>query len=305
MQRLLPAYRAAKAGPNGMQLETLFRTANRLRDNGDLAMAMKVLAELETLVKRTAAPTAGAAAAKVSPTSTPAAPASNPQAGSAPPKIAPGPAAATATPKSTQARSAAEPQPGSSPRSPTATVPPGQKQTDEPALQAEWKQRVIEMEPRILDAQKNRKGEAKWMSMFMTAQDLGSEGDFAKALAVLDRLEGLLNSSSSAGSAELNAALARWTSARATVISQLDKLRAAIEADGDETADAAIVEIRAVQANLSAKPDNAGNVADLMRYLENDDVVADLDEPNDYQIPIDIQIPLLEALDEIELHLPK
>jgi hypothetical protein len=49
------------------------------------------------------------------------------------------------------------------------------------------------MEPRILDAQKNRKGEAKWMTLFMSVQDLGSAGDFAKALGVLDKLEGLLN----------------------------------------------------------------------------------------------------------------
>ena len=31
------------------------------------------------------------------------------------------------------------------------------------------------------------------MTTFMQAQDLGSEGDFAKALALLEKLEGLLN----------------------------------------------------------------------------------------------------------------
>src|SRR5439155_26159640 len=63
---------------------------------------------------------------------------------------------------------------------------------------AEWERRVTTLEPKVLAAQKTRPGEAKWMTMFMTAQDLGGEGDFAKALAVLDRLEGLLNAPSAA-----------------------------------------------------------------------------------------------------------
>jgi hypothetical protein len=40
------------------------------------------------------------------------------------------------------------------------------------------------------------------MTMFMTAQDLGSEEQFAKSLAILDRLEGLLNAPSTLAEAD-------------------------------------------------------------------------------------------------------
>jgi hypothetical protein len=55
LSALMPAYRAAQGGPSRAQLQTLFGTANRFRDNADLPQAMKVLAELEALVKRVAA----------------------------------------------------------------------------------------------------------------------------------------------------------------------------------------------------------------------------------------------------------
>ncbi len=49
------------------------------------------------------------------------------------------------------------------------------------------------LEPKVLQAQKTRKGEAKWLTLFTTAQELGSAGDFASSVAILDKLEGLLN----------------------------------------------------------------------------------------------------------------
>ena len=102
----------------------------------------------------------------------------------------------------------------------------------------------------------------------------------------------------------LNAALAKWSAARATVIGQLDKLNAALQAEKHPDAAEAIIELRAIRANLTAKPDTAQTVAELERYLETDDVVADADESNRFGIEVNIQVPLLEALDEIKLNLP-
>jgi len=61
------------------------------------------------------------------------------------------------------------------------------------ALAAEWERRVLALEPKIFQAQKTRAGQAKWLTLFMSAQYLGSEGEFAKALAIVEKLEGLLN----------------------------------------------------------------------------------------------------------------
>ena len=76
------------------------------------------------------------------------------------------------------------------PAPPSEATPPAP--ASDAALAADWERRVIAIEPKVLEAQKTRAGEAKWMTMFISAQDLGSNGEFAKALLVLDRLEELL-----------------------------------------------------------------------------------------------------------------
>lgn len=59
--------------------------------------------------------------------------------------------------------------------------------------QAECEGRLAAMEPRVLEAQKTRTGEAQWMPLFMSAQELAGAGKFAEAMAVLNRLDGLLS----------------------------------------------------------------------------------------------------------------
>jgi hypothetical protein len=136
---------------------------------------------------------------------------------------------------------------------------------------------------------------------------------FAEADKSLQALEQLVKAAPTAGAAptasvapqgesagNLAAALAKWEQARATVVQQMQSLRAAIEASNHGQADAALIELKAIQANLTARPDNLAKVDSLIHYLETDDVVADADAPNAFGVAIDIQVPLLEALDELK-----
>jgi hypothetical protein len=100
---------------------------------------------------------------------------------------------------------------------------------------------------------------------------------------------------------DLATALGNYTAARAQVIAQLGRLAAAIEATGHAQAPAALLEIKAVKANLTAKPDTPAAVQELERYLETDDVVADVDGPNPYGIEVRLQETLLAAVYDLSV----
>jgi hypothetical protein len=94
-----------------------------------------------------------------------------------------------------------------------APPPTGQQApTDAAALQAEWERMVLALEPKIFEANKTRAGEAKWMKLFRSAQDLGSDGEFDKALQILNKLEELLKAKGAAptGGAAADALRAQW-----------------------------------------------------------------------------------------------
>ena len=83
------------------------------------------------------------------------------------------------------------------------------------------------------------------MTMFMSAQDLGSEGDFAKSFVILDKLEGLLSAKPAATDAPAPGLvkkraflLERWKRIPEEVSADLQKLKQAIESKmPDEDAD--------------------------------------------------------------------
>ncbi|RZL11200.1 MAG: hypothetical protein EOP40_03585 [Rubrivivax sp.] len=91
-------------------------------------------------------------------------------------------------------------------------------------------------------------------------------------------------------------ALQRYAKARGQVLGQLDLLAKAVQASRHEKMDEALIEIRGVRANLSANPDTLRTAREVERYLESDDVVADLDGPNPYGIDVGLQKTLLRAV---------
>jgi hypothetical protein len=249
--------KTALAGPNKARVQTLFVSVNGLIKTNDFVQAGKVLDELEPLLAPPSAPP-------------PPAPAPQPAQGGAEVikrlnGMTANIKAALAGPnkarvqalfvsvngliknKDFAAAGAAldelEPlvaKPAGAPPAASAAVPLAPPQAAAPtpptapahdaALAAEWERRVIALEPKVLAAQKTRASEAKWMTMFMSAQDLGSDGDFAKSLVILDKLEGLLSAPpaqtkvATEGVVNYAKLLLRWREAQANAAANLTEL---------------------------------------------------------------------------------
>ena len=259
LNAMAPSIKAALAGPNKARVQTLFVSVNGLIKKGDFVPANTLLDELEQLIVPSSAPPPPAPPAHGGAEVTKRL---NSLLASIKAALA-GPnkgrvqalfvsingliksndfvAARTALDELEPllAMPATAPAPASTsvpPRPPGPTVPPPPS-TSDAALAAEWERRVRALEPKVLAAQKTRAGEAKWMTTFMTAQDLGSDGDFAKSLAILDKLEGMLNappkpSESPTGAPISNVALQQsllaWDAARKKVHADLQKLEQSV-----------------------------------------------------------------------------
>jgi hypothetical protein len=89
--------------------------------------------------------------------------------------------------------------------------------------------------------------------------------------------------------------MAGWTARRSEVMASLRQIAGEIAAAKHPSSAKAIIEIQAVIKNLTAEPATPQQVAELQRYLETDQVVADVSELAD-----DIRTPLLGALRALE-----
>src|SRR6478609_6552708 len=85
--------------------------------------------------------------------------------------------------------------------------------------------------------------------------------------------------------------LAAWKAAREAAIAQLREVAQEVAAANHEDSAAALIELKAVIANLTAEPTTPQQVTDLERYLGEDDVVLDVCE-----FAHDVRTPLLQAL---------
>lgn len=103
----------------------------------------------------------------------------------------------------------------------------------------------------------------------------------------------------------LEAAQDDWSAKRADVIKSLQALEQAIRAMKDPLSDPAIILVKSIPANLTAKPSTKQDVDELRRYLETDSVIDDAETPNGFGIPIQIKQPLLVSLSGLERALPK
>jgi len=96
-------------------------------------------------------------------------------------------------------------------------------------------------------------------------------------------------------SADRQAALTAWQSARAEVITRLREVGKEIAAANHPESAPALIELKALIANLTEKPVSPQQIQELQRYLDQDDVVLDVCE-----LAYDIRTPLLSALDALE-----
>lgn len=91
-----------------------------------------------------------------------------------------------------------------------------------------------------------------------------------------------------------NAALQGWSKAREAAIVVLKDAAKDIAALKDPESAKAVMEISAVVKNLTAEPRTAAQVAELIRYIDKDDVVLDVSD-----FVADVRTPLLKALAQL------
>ncbi|RZL08242.1 MAG: hypothetical protein EOP40_13740 [Rubrivivax sp.] len=97
-----------------------------------------------------------------------------------------------------------------------------------------------------------------------------------------------------AAKAALDGPLQAWATARQEAITVLKDVAGQIAELKDPESGQAVVQISAVVKNLTAEPRTSAQVAQLARYLGNDDVVADVSD-----LANDIRTPLLKALSQL------
>jgi hypothetical protein len=119
--------------------------------------------------------------------------------------------------------------------------------------------------------------------------------DFAAANTTLDEIAALLAGPGGGSAGE--AALAAWQRSRAQVVKSLNVVAQDIAKARHASSAKAILEIKAVLANLTAAPTTERQVDELETWLANDEVVADICDLAD-----DFRAPLLEALADLRPH---
>lgn len=102
-----------------------------------------------------------------------------------------------------------------------------------------------------------------------------------------------------AGADDRAALLAAWTTARGAAVAQLQAIAQAIGKSKDPEAVQAIIQVKAMMANLTPKPSDRNAVAELQRYLATDELVEDIETPNPWGIKVELRKPLLAALSKL------
>ena len=168
------------------------------------------------------------------------------------------------------------------------------------AAVAEFKTRLSALLPRIKAAQAaGHPAEQDLRLKLGEAGELAKRLRFDAALQLLGEAEALLAKAASAGAAGPTEALANWGRVRTETIAILKDLAKKVAAARHEKSATALIEVNAVIKNLTAEPSTAQQVAELERWLQQDEVVADVSA-----MAQDIRTPLLGALSGLKSALP-
>ena len=131
------------------------------------------------------------------------------------------------------------------------------------------------------------------------ASEKAAAEDYVGAGKALDTLHKLLVPVAKGGDADaLDAMLADWQAVRNDALAALKEIAGRIAEARHPSSARAIVEIKAVIANLPARPASLREVTELRRYLDDDRVVADVCD-----LAEDIRSPMLGVLDRMYSHL--
>jgi hypothetical protein len=187
-----------------------------------------------------------------------------------------------------------------------------QEENEQASLQSRFEAAKNRVEPRFNEARQAfpEKNEAL-IKLWNFADGQAIDGNLKSAIAAMEKLDGAVakllleaatqasNRESTLAPSKLETALGQWTEARAQVIDGLKQLEGEILAMNDPDGDDAIILVRAIQTNLTVKPDTPNAVVELQRYIETDQIITDAEGPNGFGITItirDVLAPVLETL---------
>jgi hypothetical protein len=142
------------------------------------------------------------------------------------------------------------------------------------AVNADWEHRVSALTPRVVEAEKTRRGEATWMAMLDLIKEHVESGNFDKALQVADNLEAKLNArpvakDASGSLVKYKTARLRWERAQAIAQAELEGLGDLILTHPEVTEDPRLPEIRAaVEKLLQRLPRFDGSLEDGLDLLD-------------------------------------
>jgi hypothetical protein len=198
---------------------------------------------------------------------------------------------------------------------PTTPVPPDPRNAGaDPA--AAFNARLAALLPRVKAAM--AVAGAAGNDLKLRASEAGMHArkrEFGPAQALLDELETLLAQAGQPGqpptgdsttgeqtepSPSIGPGMAAWQKARSGALGQLKALQTHIGKMQHPRGNAALILLKSIQANLSARPDSAAQVAELRRYLETDDILREAERPNGFGLTVELRKPLLAALATLE-----
>ncbi len=185
-----------------------------------------------------------------------------------------------------------------------ALVKPGKAEAATPPNGADLMKRLNAMTPEIKECL-NGPSKARIQPLFVAVAGQIKNKEFAEAAKSLDKLQQMIDSSKGDGPPRgkaanangLEAAMSAWTAARTTALTQLAKLANAIKASGHpKAADGFKMLELVIKKQITARPDNANQVAELVRYIQSDEIFTDVEKPNPFGVTVSVRQPLLKAL---------
>lgn len=178
----------------------------------------------------------------------------------------------------------------------------------EPDHAAAWEARRKEVEPLLTAALKALHPNAGQLrAVFGLAVEKADAGDHVKALQTLEHLAKLLSApagTNGEASPAAAAALRQWQAACTEVKAQLRKLQGEIVKAKEANSAKAVILLESVVKNLTATPSTQQSVAELERYLSDDDVITRAQEPNPWGFTVNVREKLLAVLVVLKPLLP-
>jgi len=179
----------------------------------------------------------------------------------------------------------------------------GTSQAESGGEKANWLTRREAVNDRYLQAIKEQPAKASKLRASLAAADGKAElGEFGQALKVLGHLESLLEAPAETDG-KAAAELQQWQAAYIEVRNQVRKLQAVIVQAKDTNSNKAVLQLESIVKNLASQPTTQQDVAELERWISDDELIAMIASPNPLGLEVKIADRLLPVLSALKPHL--